>query len=252
MIPVHLSSFSEFSLFFSTVTAISLPGHRNTPAHKLPFMKFVSFLFLAIPFTGFITADPPAPNPETVSPLGSFSPEWNNARYVACNTAANADYMTAEDKKLIYVLNLMRVNPRLFANSVLRQYPTVSNKAYLRTSPNYISLMKTLLQSKPMNLLYPDSLCFAGADCHAINSGLEGYTGHERSKEECRKKWYFNGECCDYGNSKALDILMDLMIDEGVPSLGHRKVCLGDYKKIGVSIQPHRDYIMNAVLDFHF
>lgn len=112
--------------------------------------------------------------------------------------------------------------------------------------------MQTLRKTKPLNLLYPDSLCFISADCHAINAGLEGYIGHQRSKPSCEKKWYYNGECCDYGSSTALDILMDLMIDEGEPSLGHRKICLSPYNKVGVSIQPHKTYGSNAVLDFHY
>jgi hypothetical protein len=103
-----------------------------------------------------------------------------------------------------------------------------------------------------MKLLYPDSLCFEGARCHALSSGIKGYVGHDRLTDECKKKWYYNGECCDYGRSTALDIVMGLMIDENVPSLGHRVICLSFFNSIGVSIQPHKIYGKNAVLDFHY
>lgn len=137
------------------------------------------------------------------------------------------------------------MNPVLFANTVIKKYPAGH-------SNYYTSLLDTMLSLKPLKLLYPDSLCFAGAQCHALNSGAEGYVGHTRSKEECRKKWYYSGECCDYGHNKPLDIIMSLLIDEDVESLGHREICLSSYKKIGVSVQYHALYSYTAVLDFHY
>jgi uncharacterized protein YkwD len=109
-----------------------------------------------------------------------------------------------------------------------------------------------MLTLKPVKLLYPDSLCFAGAQCHALNSGAEGYVGHTRSTEECSQKRYFSGECCDYGHNKPLDIILSLLIDEDVPSLGHREILLSDYRKMGISIQFHKLYRFNAVLDFQY
>jgi len=35
-----------------------------------------------------------------------------------------------------------------------------------------------------------------------------------------------------------------------VPSLGHREILFTDFTKIGVSIQPHKKYGWNTVLDF--
>jgi hypothetical protein len=171
---------------------------------------------------------------------------------MACNTASKAAYMTKEEQQLIWILNMMRLNPKLFANTVAAKYPEYSHNSYLRNSTYYQSLMDTLRKIKPGNLLYPDSLCFSGAQCHAISAGAAGFVGHERLTEACKEKWYFNGECCDYGRTKALDIVMGLMIDEDVPSLGHRVICLNPYKLIGVSIQPHKVYGHNAVLDFHY
>jgi hypothetical protein len=179
------------------------------------------------------------------SPLASYSIEWNETKYLKCNTAAKANYMTTAEKEVIYILNLARMNPNLFARSVVSKYP-VSPSYY------YSSLLDTLESLKPLKLLTPDSLCYAGAYCHAFNSGAEGYVGHTRSKEECRKKWYYSGECCDYGHNKPLDIILSLLIDEDVPSLGHREILLSDYRKIAVSIQLHKLYRFNAVLDFHY
>lgn len=216
-------------------------------------MKYLLLFLFALPVAAFINVDPPATgNAADLSPLSKFSAEWNQPKYKVCNTAANANYMTEEEKKLIYIINLMRMNPVLFANTVTKKYPDSSGMGYLKNLDNYVSLLSTLRKLKPLNLLYPDSLCFEGASCHAVASGIKGYVGHVRADADCKSKWYFNGECCDYGHSKALDILMNLMIDEGVPSLGHRNICLSKYGRIGVAIRPHIGYGHNAVLDFHY
>ncbi len=211
-------------------------------------MKFLlppGILAFLLVLVSFIPAKQVSPSTDGFSPLAGYSADWNDARYLKCNTAVNAKYMTSSEKEVIYILNLARMNPVLFANTVIKKYPA-SHSDY------YSSLLKTMLTLKAVELLYPDSLCFAGALCHAVNSGAEGYVGHTRSTEECKKKWYYNGECCDYGHNKPLDIIMSLLIDEGVSSLGHRNICLSSYKKIGVAIRPHQLYRHTAVLDFHY
>ena len=46
------------------------------------------------------------------------------------------------------------------------------------------------------------------------------------------------------------DIVMQLLIDHDVPSLGHRINCLNkEYTKIGVSVQPHIKWDICAVID---
>lgn len=186
------------------------------------------------------------------SPLADYSSLWNDPKYLKCNTAAKASYMSANERGLIYILNLARMNPSLFANTVIKKYPEKSGKGYLVNTDYYKSLLDTMRKMKPVNLLQPDSLCYTSAFCHAVSSGNAAYTGHNRQSDECREKWYFNGECCDYGNEQPLDIVLSLLIDNGVPSLGHRWICLNSYKRIGVSIQPHKGYRYNAVLDFHY
>jgi hypothetical protein len=189
----------------------------------------------------------------TTSPLASYSEEWNDVKYSGCNTAANVTYMNEEEKNVIYILNLVRTNPKLFANTVLKKYPSLSGKDHLvHDSYYYQSLVTTLLTLEPKQMLNPDNLCYSSAQCHASTSGISGYVGHERKRKDCKEKRYYNAECCDYGNSDALEIVLNLLIDKGVPSLGHRDACLANYSKIGVSIQPHSKYGANTVLDFHY
>jgi uncharacterized protein YkwD len=189
----------------------------------------------------------------SVSPLASYSTIWNDSKYSKCNTAANVTNLNRNEKEIIYILNLIRTNPALFTKTVLLKYPEISGQDYLiKDSFYFISLVNSLSKMEPLGILYPDNALFTSAKCHAYQSGITGYVGHERKTNDCKIKKKFNGECCDYGNSKPLDIILSLLIDKGVPSLGHRFVCLSNYSLIGVSIQPHSRYGHNAVLDFAY
>ena len=187
-----------------------------------------------------------------VSPLASYSSIWNDAKYSACNTAANTAYLTKNEKDVIYILNLVRTQPALFVKTVLKNYPAVSGNDHLVNNSYFRSLVKTLEKMEPVNMLYPDKACFESAQCHAYHSGLTGYVGHDRKTKACKAKKHFHGECADYGHSDPLEFVLSLLIDEGIPSLGHRKACFTNYTKLGVSIQPHSRYGRNAVLDFYF
>jgi hypothetical protein len=194
--------------------------------------------------------DRTSPNPS--SPLSKFSSEWNDSKYLKCNTASGASYMSAKEKEVIYILNLVRVNPRLFANTVVKKYPEYSHNDKLRKVSEYKSLLKTLQNTEALPILSPDALCYASAECHAASAGRRGYIGHERKDASCRAKQHFNGECCEYGHDDALDILMTLLIDQNVTGFPHRKICLGGYNAVAVSIQPHKSFRYNSVLDFVF
>ena len=218
----------------------------------MPHVKFLlppSLLGALLLLVSFIEG---SPQPAPASPLGMYSPAWNETKYLACNTAANTRYMSADEKEVIYILNMVRMDPSLFANTVVKQYPAKTGQEQLVNTSYYKTLLETLGALKPLKLITPDSLCFASAYCHALSTGKAGTVTHNRSTDECINKLYFNGECCDYGHNKALDILMALLIDQGVPSLGHREICLSAYKTMAVSIQPHMVYRYTAVLDFEY
>jgi len=187
---------------------------------------------------------------QPTNPLSTFSSEWNDKRYLVCNTAENIPYLNKAEKQSIYILNMARVNPRLFLESGIKKYPKFSKQPALANSSYFRSLLVFLQQKKPLPLLYPDEKLYESARCHAISSGIQGYSGHDRISQVCQAQEFFLGECCFYGSDDPLDIIIDLMIDEDVPSLGHRDIFFTDFTKIGVSIQPHKKYGWNTVLDF--
>jgi hypothetical protein len=157
-----------------------------------------------------------------------------NAKVIHCK------FMTKKEMEVIQYLNVARMYPLWFIKFANLKHPKTANEISL------VNLLKTMKGIS--TTLQVDSLLFESAKCHAVSSGLQGYVGHERIGK-CKS--YFWGECCDYGNEDALEIIKALLIDEGVPNLGHRIICLNaNYQKVGVSIQPHTSYRVNAVLDF--
>ena len=214
-------------------------------------MRNVMVLFSLIIVNGSIAQNTLLPAP--TSPLASYSIEWNKPEYLLCNTASKVTYMSEKEKTVIYVINLVRAYPVLFAKTVLAQYPALSGKDELTKDQYYYqSLLTTLLTMDTLPLLTDNEKCYQSAACHAMLSGKTGYIGHNRNSAECENKKYFFGECCDYGNDDPVEIILSLLIDKDVPSLGHRKILLGKYNSAGVSIQPHKTYRFNAVLDFYY
>lgn len=199
---------------------------------------------MLLPFAGFCQENPP-------SPLAKYSAEWNSTKYAACNTAARASYMSKEEKETIYILNLARANPKLFCKTVVKSY-CASSDIDLSSEHYYKSLVKELNGMKPLHILTVDSTCWASAACHAETAGKKGYTGHQRQSEKCQRLKRYNGECCSYGTPDPVGIIVTLLVDEGVESLGHRDILLGEYRKIGVAKRPHTGYGSNTVLDLAY
>lgn len=189
-------------------------------------------------------------NNNIVNPLAKFSNEWNKRVYSNCNTAKDLEYLTALERDVIWVLNMARINPLLFLNSVLLNPKSDVFKTPKARSYYYNSLIEDLKILTPNQTpLFPDSNLFVSAKCHAYESGKTGYVGHNRKKNSCKKDFY--GECCYYGLEDAFVVVISLLIDEDIPSLGHRKIMLSnEYSLIGVSLQPHIEYGTNTVLDF--
>ena len=174
------------------------------------------------------------------------------------NTAFNTDYLSNEEKKIFYYLNLVRSEPKLFLetflsidNQNLHQKKCTSSSK--KKCPYIKSLINDLSNLEQLNYIKPNKEFFNYAYCHAKKSGKKGYIGHSRKKSGCTNLPSPYGECCHYGSEFALDIVLDLLIDCGVSNLGHREILLSNqYTMMGVSITTHKNYNYNAVLDLTY
>lgn len=175
---------------------------------------------------------------------------WDAQTLAKANTAKNEKYLSKKEKEVIFYMNLVRLNPKLFGETYLKNYldSTGENSTYTK------SLIKQLPKQRSMDVLVPAKDLWELSKAHATKFGKEGKVGHgsyDQRIKTLREKYSGMGENCDYGNERAIDIVMSLLIDEDVKSLGHRANILRvAYKYVGTSIQPHKTYNWNCVMDF--
>ncbi|MBN1187646.1 MAG: CAP domain-containing protein [Bacteroidales bacterium] len=179
--------------------------------------------------------------------------KWSEAVLKEANTVKDADYLTEQEKEIIVFCNLARLDGELFVETYLEFYLDLTNKEKTR---NVKSLIKDLNNLEKLPPFVPEKEMYDIAKDHAKTMGKKGKTGHDGFSERYEKAlntYNMVGENCYYGKGDALDIVITLLIDEGVPNLGHRKNILNEsYNSIGVSVQPHKEYGENCVMSFGY
>ena len=155
-------------------------------------------------------------------------------------------------------VNLIRMDPLLFRKTFIQFF--IDKKNYDATEEYFASLIKDINTASPCKeLIFPHSKLYEAASFHAEDMGRTGMTGHSSSDGTdtfVRLNRFVTSrggmaENCQYGPDKPIDVLMNLMIDQGIPSLGHRKTILNcTYNFIGISQRKHLSYSNNTVMDF--
>jgi len=178
--------------------------------------------------------------------------EWDPDVVRELNTANKVNYLNDEEKEVILVMNMARHDGPLFVRTLLANYveeKQVENSSYLR------SLRKDLNNVEGLIPLQPEKDLTAAAQGHAIESGKSGRVGHQdfnkRFDPLMGNPYTHVGENCSYGYETAMDIVISLLIDEGVKDHGHRKnILMVDFNSVGVAIRPHKTYRINCVMDY--
>jgi hypothetical protein len=173
--------------------------------------------------------------------------EWSKIELEKANTVEGISYLNQIEKEAILVLNLARMYPRRFIELELKTFNgTPKYGDYIKDSKYKKSLISKMQKMEPMKPLTPDSIMYENAKCFAIESGKRGSKGHSRKK--CEKMNF--GECCSYGMETGKEIILQLLIDHNVPSLGHRKLCLDEsLTKIGVGESTHKKWDTCSVIE---
>ena len=185
---------------------------------------------------------------------------WTAEELAKANTAAGADYLSDEEKKTIMLVNLARLDGKRYLQSYFQEYNSTAYVKMKSSDNSYMkSLRKDLDEVKNLPMLLPDKGLFKAAEYHARDTGKNGLVGHTSSNGTSFNKrlpkyvkgWNRLAENCSYGYQDAASIVGQLLLDENVPSLGHRKSIINpELEYIGVSIQPHSKYGYNCVMDF--
>jgi uncharacterized protein YkwD len=181
--------------------------------------------------------------------------QWSKDTLDIANTAATLANLSVEEKKLIQLVNLARLDGNAFMKRIAVPYIKANDK----DDDDYVEgLYGDLKRTKAMHLLKPLEALHKSSAHHAQDMGTKGQLGHDSSdgttfiiRIHQFHKPVTVSENINYGYSDAVSIIMEMLIDEGIPERTHRHNILGQtFHHIGVSIHPHKMMEFNCVMDF--
>jgi len=186
------------------------------------------------------------------------------------STGAEADYLDDLEKDVILHLNMARTNPAQYAHDFIEpRIEFFSGMVYREQgettlithegTPAVDECASDMDETAPMNPLDPsEHISLAAAD-HAQDLSVTGDTGHIGSDSsdfsariERYGQWLISiGEIISYGPATGREIVVGLLIDDGVSDRGHRRNILNpNFRLIGIAIEDHPAYGNVCVIEF--
>lgn len=202
--------------------------------------------------------DPKVVIPDNVVPTlndtdNSNTPDakgFTDAEKAKANTAANVGSMSQMDKDIVFYCNLARLNGSKF-------WAAYGNQA--SGSNAYVSSLEDDLKNTSGLAMYePEKSLMEAAAYHANDMSVNDFFDHDSSDGTDfgdRVYGFYDGnaiaENISAGKNTALGVVLQLLVDDGVSSLGHRKNILSSkYKAIGVKTVTHKTWRSVTVQDF--
>lgn len=187
----------------------------------------------------------------------AFTPDlekWDSRTIKIARRFSSNLFSSKSSNDVVFYTNLARMDGALFVSTILKPYcKFYGDTAYTPYLQSLIVHLSRLKKSPPLRHRLWLSIM---AKIHARKSGIRGYAGHHNLN---RRLWINGklrkgyGENCSYGEGDPLGVVVQLLIDEDVPSLGHRfNITSTEFKRIGVSFAKHRKYGINCVQEFSF
>jgi uncharacterized protein YkwD len=172
------------------------------------------------------------------------------------------------DQQVVDEINLLRADPRhyasflearlqLYRGNVLR----LPGQVPLDTKEGKVAVqeaIRVLRQTVSVPALRPASGLSRAARDHVKDIGPKGlvqHKGSDKSDPADRVRRYAAGETAigeviSFGPDQARDVVLDLLIDDGVPSRGHRKILLDSrFRYIGSACGSHALFRTMCVID---
>ena len=178
--------------------------------------------------------------------------QWDPEVVRVLQKAYKAEYLNEEEKKVVLLMNMARHDGPLFEETFLQSY---IEDNHMKKSKYVKSLTRDLRKISGLQPLKIEKDLTAVAQGHANKTGKSGRVGHQgfnkRFEPLMGNPYNHVGENCSYGYELAIDIVLSLLIDEGISDVGHRKNILNEeFNSVGVAIRPHKGYRVNCVIDF--
>jgi uncharacterized protein YkwD len=179
------------------------------------------------------------------------------------------DFLTLLELEIVEEMNLARQNPAAYVRHLvkLRKYYTEDllqfpGKTPVRTQEGVKAVdeaIRYLKSTKPIPKLKISKGLSRAARDHVNDQSRSGKTGHigdDGSKPYERMERYgswegLSGENISYGDESARMIVMQLIIDDGVPARGHREnIFSREFRYTGVAVGGHPIYRTMCVIDY--
>lgn len=196
-------------------------------------------------------------------------PDASNWDIDKLDTAKDMEYLTGVEKDVVLEMNKVRSDPKKYAELYIRpKIKYYNGKEY--SEPGQITILTqegvsavnaciaALNRAKIVGLLIPERGLTLATKDHVRDQSETGQTGHngnDRSTPVSRSGRYgkgqYIGENIDYGNNIGREIVCSLLIDDGVPSRGHRaNIMKEDYTQTGVGMGTHPEYRNMCVIAY--
>jgi uncharacterized protein YkwD len=161
-------------------------------------------------------------------------------------------------------LNFARTRPADYARQVLLRRPVHNPDARFASvhdqDPEAVDeAIAFLMRQQPLPPLRPDDRLAAAARDHAAAQGPQGGRGHsgpggEGPGQRMQRRGVWAGlsaENISYGYETPREVVLQLIVDSGVPNRGHRNTIFSrGYQAAGVACGRHRVYSAMCVIDF--
>jgi uncharacterized protein YkwD len=186
------------------------------------------------------------------------------------NERVSAERLEALERELLDEMNRLRANPRKYAEKLVALRPSYRKNLIMREGRPHIltqegvpaldEAIEALSKAPPRlpRLAWSDGLARAARD-HARDLDAHDALGHEGSdgshvehRIARHGKWQtMVAENISFGPTDAEDIVIGLLVDDGVPDRGHREVLLTrELFFAGVGCGPHPSYGTVCVIDY--
>ncbi len=185
------------------------------------------------------------------------------------NKGDKPDYLSPLEKRVVDEMNLARTSPKAYL-SLLEQFKKYYDERHLKLpgetpiltkegTSAVVEATRFLRSQKPVPPLSPSKGMTSGAKDHLRDlrtSGASQHKGSDGSQAWDRVNRYGTwqkiiGENISFGHTKARNIVMTFIIDDGVPNRGHRKNIFNtDFRLVGVACGDHPAYRTICVITF--